>query len=94
MSGSIAKSVTNTGGNRPTEKSLSTKEEQRMELLTTQQAAEFLGVSPRLVSTLLRRQEVPSLKIGGLRRFDKAALLEWLRRGGSLRQESGAPPAQ
>lgn len=65
-----------------------------MELFNTEQAAEFLGVSPRLVSTLLRRNEVPSLKIGGLRRFDKEALVDWLRRGGSLQQDSATPPAQ
>ena len=65
-----------------------------MELFNTEQAAEFLGISPRLVSTLLRKQEIPTLKIGGLRRFDKAALQEWLRQGGSLRQDSATPPAQ
>lgn len=65
-----------------------------MELFNTEQAAEFLGISPRLVSTLLRRNEVPSLKIGGLRRFDPEALREWLRQGGSLRQDSATPPSQ
>lgn len=65
-----------------------------MELLTTQQAAEFLGVSPRLVADLLRKQEIPTLKIGGLRRFDPEALREWLRQGGSLRQDSATPPSQ
>lgn len=65
-----------------------------MELLNRKQAAEFLGVCPRTIGNLLRCNEVPSLKIGHLRRFDKAALLEWLRRGGSLRQDSATPPAQ
>lgn len=43
-------------------------------------AAAYLGVSPRTVGKLIRSGELPSLRIGRLRRITWAALSEFLQK--------------
>jgi len=50
-----------------------------MELLTVKQAAEMLTVSVGTVRNLLRRKELPSLRIGRQIRFVREDLERWIR---------------
>ena len=47
-------------------------------LLSIREAAEFLGISERLLWTLADNREVPSLRIGRRRLFRRAALIRWI----------------
>ncbi|MCH7792474.1 MAG: helix-turn-helix domain-containing protein [Planctomycetes bacterium] len=47
-------------------------------LLSIREAAEFLGISDRLLWTLADNREVPSLRIGRRRLFRRAALIRWI----------------
>ncbi len=47
------------------------------QLLTIEQVAEFLGVSPRTVRRLMRRG-LPSVRFGRLVRFEQRDLLRWV----------------
>jgi excisionase family DNA binding protein len=48
-------------------------------LLTPEEAAERLGLSPVTVGHMLRRGELPGVKVGRLWRFREAALDEYIR---------------
>ena len=48
------------------------------EVLTLQEASDFLKLSKSTVYNLARKGEVPSRKIGRSWRFTKRSLLEWL----------------
>ena len=47
------------------------------QLLTIDQVAEFLGVSPKTVRRLMRRG-LPSVRVGRLVRFEQRDLLRWV----------------
>jgi excisionase family DNA binding protein len=47
------------------------------QLLTIEQVAEFLGVSPKTVRRLMRRG-LPSVRFGRLVRFEQRDLLRWV----------------
>lgn len=50
-------------------------------LLSIQEVAEYLGVSPRTVQAWCQGNKIPHYKIGGrLRRFDKREIDQWLER--------------
>jgi len=46
--------------------------------LSREEAARFLGISVRLLDSLVRAGEVPSRKISGRRIFVRSKLIEWL----------------
>jgi excisionase family DNA binding protein len=46
----------------------------------TDEAAEYLRISPRTLTRMARRAEVPSIQIGRLWRFRRADLDDWLTR--------------
>jgi excisionase family DNA binding protein len=46
----------------------------------TDEAARYLGISPRTLSRMARRGEVPSIQIGRLWRFRRTDLDDWLTR--------------
>lgn len=43
-------------------------------LFTQSEAADYLGVTPRQIDRLLRRRELPKIKVGGLVRISRADL--------------------
>jgi excisionase family DNA binding protein len=49
-------------------------------LLSTSEVASALGVSPRLVKSLIQAGELPSLKVGRLRRVTLSDLEAWVDR--------------
>lgn len=49
------------------------------EVLSLTQAAEFLGVDDRTLRDWMKLHGVPFTKVGGLLRFRRSALLQWLR---------------
>jgi excisionase family DNA binding protein len=48
------------------------------EVLTLEEAAAYLRVSPQEVDELATRRDLPARKIGSQWRFHKTALVEWL----------------
>jgi len=56
------------------------------EVLTLQEAANFLRCSPDTVKRRARAGELPASKIGRTWRFRRADLDAWLAEGGTLRQ--------
>lgn len=51
------------------------------EVLTTEEAAEFLGIDPQTLQRWMREKDVPVIKIGPrYTRFLRSSLLEWLKR--------------
>jgi excisionase family DNA binding protein len=49
------------------------------EILTLQQAAEFLQVSTRTMQRMVKAKEIPGRQVGGQWRFDRDQLKEWVR---------------
>jgi len=47
---------------------------------TSDQAAQYLRISPRTLTRMARRGEIPSIQIGRLWRFRRADLDDWLTR--------------
>jgi excisionase family DNA binding protein len=56
------------------------------DVLTVEEAAEFLRCSPDTVKRRARAGELPASKIGRAWRFRRADLDAWLAEGGTLRQ--------
>lgn len=48
------------------------------DLLSPQEAAEFLGVHKNTIYSLCKSKELPSFKIGNNRRIRTDALMEWI----------------
>jgi excisionase family DNA binding protein len=48
-------------------------------LLSTRELAAYLGVTQRTVYTLIKRGEIPYVKVGGRFRFEQERIDEWLR---------------
>ena len=46
-------------------------------VLTSQQAAEYLGISPRELYILLKAGRIPAFKVGTEWRFDRVAIDRW-----------------
>jgi excisionase family DNA binding protein len=49
-------------------------------LLTVQQLADYLNIDKRTIYRLLKRSDIPAVKVGHGWRFDKARIDEWLRK--------------
>lgn len=49
-------------------------------LLTTAEVARLTGLSPRTIRTLIARRDLPSVKIGQLRRVARTDLEDWIAR--------------
>ena len=58
------------------------------DILTKEQAAEFLQLQPRVLTELAKAGKVPARRIGRTFRFSRAALLAWIEAG-----EPGDDPA-
>jgi excisionase family DNA binding protein len=55
-----------------------TLEAQDKEVLSVPEAAAFLGIRERTLRRWIVERGMPHAKVGGLLRFRKSALLEWL----------------
>ena len=53
---------------------------QQTTLLTAEQVADFLNVSPETIMQMAAKQDIPSILIGGHRRFDPKMLYSWYMR--------------
>ncbi|MEZ0536525.1 helix-turn-helix domain-containing protein [Caldicellulosiruptoraceae bacterium PP1] len=53
------------------------------EVLNLEEAAQFLGISTKTFSQILKDEDIPARKIGREWRFSKNALLDWLSKGSS-----------
>ncbi len=53
-------------------------DERQKEVLTAEEAAEFLGFNPVTVRQKARLGEIPGRKVGKEWRFSRRRLLEWL----------------
>lgn len=51
-----------------------------MALMTTAQAAEFLGITPRTIRTLIKNGEIPAVKIISEYRIDEEDLSAFIRK--------------
>lgn len=60
-------------------------------LLTLEEAASILSLSPRTLSRLLRRGEIPTVRIGRLVRIRTADIHSWVERQENLHDQ---PPPQ
>jgi excisionase family DNA binding protein len=49
------------------------------EILTMEQAAEFLQVSTRTIQRMVKAGEIPGRQVGSQWRFDREQLREWIR---------------
>jgi len=54
-------------------------EELEKRFLSPAAAAAFLSLSRPTIERMVRRNEIPSYKIGGRRLFDKEELVEWVK---------------
>lgn len=54
-----------------------------MELLTVQELAAALKISPKTIYNLVSLKKIPYLKAGGALRFNRQDVEEWLARRGS-----------
>lgn len=50
------------------------------EFLTLKEAANFLRITVTTLNRVMREGQLPSYKIGGRRLFDKAELIEWVKK--------------
>jgi len=58
-------------------------EETRRDVLTIEEAAEFLGVSVKTFNKVLHSENIPGRKIGREWKFSRQALLDWIGQGRS-----------
>ncbi|OPX90274.1 MAG: Helix-turn-helix domain protein [Pelotomaculum sp. PtaB.Bin104] len=56
-------------------------EEKEDEILTLQEAADFLRVGRNAMSKMVNNGEIPGKKVGREWRFSRQALLKWLENG-------------
>jgi excisionase family DNA binding protein len=61
------------------------------QLLSIDQLADRLGVTPRLVRRLVAEKRVPYFKVGKFVRFDPAEISEWLDRARVASWTIGSP---
>ena len=59
-------------------------------LLTVEQAAEWLGMSPAAIRSMVQRRQVPYFKVGRRVRFDPDHVQRWLNAQRVLPQEGDA----
>ena len=52
--------------------------ENNKELLTAKETAEFLGLSEITIYKMTYRKQIPYVKLGRTKRFEKAKLLAWI----------------
>jgi excisionase family DNA binding protein len=55
------------------------KEAENLRLLTLSEAAELLQVSTRTLQRMIRRNDLPALKVGGQWRVRESQLAHWIR---------------
>ncbi len=67
---------------KPTAKIRAEKNE---EILTVNTLADYLQCHPSTVYRLIRERKIPHFRLGGDFRFTKAAVDEWMKRGGGAR---------
>ena len=48
------------------------------ELLTAKETAEFLGLSEITIYKMTYRKQIPYVKLGRTKRFDKSKILAWI----------------
>ena len=48
------------------------------ELLTAKETAKFLGLSEITIYKMTYRRQIPYVKLGRTKRFDKAKILSWI----------------
>ena len=58
------------------------------DVLTTEQAAQYLQVSVETIKRHARRGELPGAKVGKAWRFRKIDLDDWLSRGGAVQSRN------
>lgn len=58
------------------------------ELVTLEEVASYLRVTPKTIYRLLERQAIPAAKVGRQWRFDKAAIDNWLRQSPTDKEAS------
>lgn len=63
------------------------KDADHLRLLTLAEAAELLHVSTRTLQRMIRRNDLPALKVGGQWRVRESQLAHWIR----FREGSDAP---
>jgi len=63
------------------------KEAENLRLLTLSEAAELLHVSTRTLQRMIRRNDLPALKVGGQWRVRESQLAYWIQ----FREASGIP---
>lgn len=61
-------------------------DEKVKEIMTADEAAEFLGFNPYTVRIKARAGEIPGRKVGKEWRFSRSALMEWLNEGETSRR--------
>jgi len=54
------------------------------ELMTVQEVAEYLRAKPSSIYEWAKNGKIPGVKVGGLWRFKREQIDEWLRKGGLL----------
>ena len=58
------------------------------EIMTADQAAEFIGYAPVTVRKLARERQIPCRKMGKEWRFTRRQLIEWIETGGTSGDQS------
>ena len=61
------------------------------EIMTAEQAAEFLGYVGATVRKLAREHRIPCRKVGKEWRFTRRQLLEWIETGGAVGHQPAMP---
>ncbi|MGO8820448.1 MAG: helix-turn-helix domain-containing protein [Desulfomonilaceae bacterium] len=56
----------------------------RTQLMNRTQAAKMLGISMSLFGKLVRRGDLPAIRLGRVYRFDPEQIAEWIRAQASL----------
>lgn len=58
-------------------------------LMNLKQAAEFLGISEKLLMKLLQEEDIPGRKLGKEWRFERSAIKLWISQGSSKQYTKG-----
>ena len=59
--------------------------------VSTEEAADLLGVCPRTVRNLTRRGELPVIKIAGCVRYSRECLIDFVRQGSTIEVIADTP---
>ncbi|HXR34752.1 MAG TPA: helix-turn-helix domain-containing protein [Candidatus Binataceae bacterium] len=75
-------SLIRTEDTRATNKTQKYRRDSNNEILTTRMVADYLHCHLSTVYRLVKMGKIPHFKLGGDLRFEKAAIDEWIRKGG------------